>query len=61
LPFDPNEHYYAFVAGGSFEPTTVDIGVTVNSVPIPAAVWLFGSGVIGLIAMAKRNKAEITT
>jgi hypothetical protein len=26
-------------------------------VPVPAAVWLFGSGLLGLIGMAKRNKA----
>lgn len=26
-------------------------------VPIPAAAWLFGSGLIGLVAVARRNKA----
>jgi hypothetical protein len=25
-------------------------------VPVPAAVWLFGSGLIGLIAVARRKK-----
>jgi hypothetical protein len=29
---------------------------TVAAVPVPAAVWLFGSGLIGLIAMARRRK-----
>lgn len=29
----------------------------VSSVPIPAAVWLFGSGLLGLIGMARRKKA----
>lgn len=28
----------------------------VGAVPIPAAVWLFGSGLIGLISVAKRKK-----
>ena len=28
----------------------------VSSVPVPAAVWLFGSGLIGLIGMARRKK-----
>jgi len=28
-----------------------------SPVPIPAAVWLFGSGLLGLIGMARRNKA----
>lgn len=28
----------------------------VNAVPIPAAVWLFGTGLIGLIGVARRKK-----
>ena len=28
-----------------------------SSVPVPAAVWLFGSGLIGLIGVARRKKA----
>ena len=28
-----------------------------SSVPVPAAVWLFGSGLIGLIGIARRKKA----
>ncbi len=28
-----------------------------NSVPLPAAVWLFGSGLLGLIGIAKKRKA----
>ena len=28
-----------------------------STVPIPAAVWLFGSGLFGLIGMARRKKA----
>lgn len=30
---------------------------TLSIVPVPTAVWLFGSGLIGLIAVAKRRKA----
>ncbi len=30
---------------------------SVSTVPIPAAIWLFGSGLIGLIGVAKRKKA----
>lgn len=29
----------------------------VSAVPVPAAVWLFGSGLIGLIGFARRKKA----
>ena len=28
-----------------------------SSVPIPAAVWLFGSGLLGLVGVARRKKA----
>ena len=34
-----------------------DIGIVVNPVPIPAAVWLFGSGLIGLIGAVRRKKS----
>jgi len=30
--------------------------MTINAVPVPAAVWLFGSGLIGLIGVARRKK-----
>ena len=30
---------------------------TVSAVPVPAAVWLFGSGLTGLLAMARRRKS----
>ena len=30
---------------------------TVSEVPVPAAVWLFGSGLVGLAAVARRRKA----
>ena len=31
------------------------MGVAVTSVPVPAAVWLFGSGLIGLAGVARRR------
>ena len=33
------------------------IGRRVPEVPVPAAVWLFGSGLLGLVGMARRKKA----
>ena len=34
----------------------VRIAADIPSVPIPAAVWLFGSGLIGLISLARRKR-----
>ena len=31
--------------------------IVVSAVPVPAAVWLFGSGLLGLVGMARRKKA----
>jgi hypothetical protein len=37
--------------------TSSDYAFYVNPVPVPAAVWLFGSGLIGLVGVARRKKA----
>ena len=43
---------------------SIDIGsgnsltvLSVSAVPVPAAVWLFGSGLIGLVCVAKRKRS----
>ena len=36
---------------------TVLANETVSTVPVPASVWLFGSGLLGLVCMARRKKA----
>ena len=42
---------------GAYDPATQLVRVTsVSVVPVPAAVWLFGSGLLGLIGIAKRKK-----
>jgi len=33
-----------------------DVTVTASAVPVPAAVWLFGSGLLGLVGFARRKK-----
>jgi hypothetical protein len=33
-------------------------GVAVTTVPLPAAAWLFGSGLLGLAGMSRRKKAS---
>jgi len=37
--------------------TDTDFAFRISAVPIPAAVWLFGSGLIGLVGVARRKKA----
>jgi hypothetical protein len=39
------------------QPDFVDGSVTISAVPVPAAVWLFGSGLLGLIGIARRKAA----
>ena len=34
-----------------------NVSIGVSTVPVPAAVWLFGSGLLGLIGVARRKKA----
>lgn len=47
--------------GWWYGPTTSDFGIIpqdnlyTSAVPIPAAVWLFGSGLLGLIAITRRK------
>lgn len=38
---------------------TIAVSGTVAEVPIPAAVWLFGSGLLGLIGVARRNLVKL--
>lgn len=39
-------------------PTNIDPFDVYPAIPVPAAVWLFGSGLLGLIGFARRNKSE---
>lgn len=56
-----NVSWSSMVSGGPFVGQTLDWNLTgvasVSAVPIPSAVWLFGSGLIGLIGLARRRKA----
>ena len=45
------------VLQGTSGPIYASGGQPVNAVPLPAAVWLFGSGLLGLAGLARRKKA----
>ena len=54
-------HYSATVPAG--DPSgfdgllyALDITGTISEVPVPASAWLFGSGLAGLIGLARRRK-----
>lgn len=42
------------LAGGTMG--GVPLSLEISAVPVPAAVWLFGSGLLGLIGIARRRK-----
>ena len=50
-----NDNYLGFV-DSDFDDMMVRAQFIPTAVPLPAAVWLFGSGLIGLIGMARRRK-----
>jgi hypothetical protein len=45
------------ILGGPFSGVTASWRLEGKVVPVPAAVWLFSSGLLGLIGMARRRKA----
>jgi len=45
------------VGSWSFDGTTLSYAAP-SAVPVPAAVWLFGSGLIGLVGVARRKTAN---
>ena len=66
-PVNPPIDTPAFVNGLTLPPYTVQFRASPGTlpgnnfgrgtvVPVPAAVWLFGSGLLGLIGMARRRK-----
>ena len=46
----------ADLSGGTMQ-GTYPISQSISAVPVPAAVWLFGSGLVGLIGVARRRKS----
>ena len=57
-----NRNDYINLFEGSWNDTSTWYGISsalvrTSAVPVPAAVWLFGSGLIGLIGLARRKKS----
>jgi len=42
---------------GNVEYAFDNFSITASTVPIPAAVWLFGSGLLGMIGVARKKVA----
>ncbi|BCO31793.1 hypothetical protein TspCOW1_18960 [Thiohalobacter sp. COW1] len=42
---------------GPFPGFSANFDMTTSAVPVPAAVWLFGSGLLGLVGVARRRKS----
>lgn len=51
----------ALVVGGAFDGQiggwTITGNASASAVPVPAAAWLFGSGLLGLVGIARRRRA----
>ena len=45
------------MTNGPFIGYNATFGGTATVVPVPAAVWLLGSGLLGLVGVARRKKA----
>ena len=52
-----DSHTQIVVAPGTHYTNLAYATWQMSSVPVPAAVWLFGSGLIGLIGLARRKKS----
>lgn len=55
--FDPTTGTYEFTAQGTEDTAFSWSSSSLAAVPVPAAVWLFGSGLLGLAGIARRKNA----
>ena len=53
----PGDYFVSFFGEAGASTSYGMYGIEISQVPLPAAVWLFGSGLIGLIGISRRKKA----
>ena len=54
----PGNYFVSFFGFADVSaPQLGQYGIEISQVPVPAAVWLFGSGLIGFVGMARRQQA----
>ena len=54
----PGKYFVSFFGFADMSaPQLGNYGIEISQIPIPAAVWLFGSGLLGLCLISRRNKA----
>jgi len=51
LGITPGTYEWSWGSGATADSLTLNVG----AVPVPAAVWLFGSGLLGLVGVARRK------
>jgi hypothetical protein len=51
LGITPGSYQWTWGSGATADSLTLNVG----AVPVPAAVWLFGSGLLGLVGVARRK------
>jgi hypothetical protein len=57
LGMNTGSYTWTWDTGTGANPTTDSLTLNVGAVPVPAAVWLFGTALIGLVGFSKRKKA----
>jgi hypothetical protein len=62
VPTEPSAYLFLGENDGIFSDNFVgQYNVSLNFVPIPSAVWLFGSGLFGLIGISRRKKESVSS